>query len=88
MGALELIEELLHLAKLATHLLHVVRIATHSHEACDAYMLQLAPRLGSKQGAALVNGKAILGILLGNVYLQQAVDDAIVLSGMLVNLSQ
>ena len=68
-GALEFIEELFHLAELATHLLHIVGVATHSHEARDAHVVQIAPRLGSKHRAALVDGEAKLGVFLCDVYL-------------------
>lgn len=86
-GGLELVEEGLHLAELAAHLLHIVGVAAHGHEARDAHVGQLAPGLGGEHRTALVDGEAILGLLLGDVYLQEAVDDTTVLGGMLVDLA-
>ena len=68
-GGLELVEEGLHLAELAAHLFHIVGVAAHGHESCDAYVVELTPRLGGQQLAALVDGESILGVLLGDVYL-------------------
>ena len=80
---LEVAEDGVEIAELGAHLLFVVGVGGHAHHAYDAHVRQFAIVLHQLVGFGSV--EAELGFFGGYVELQQTIDLAVVLGGLLVD---
>ena len=72
MELLHFIEELLGAGELTVQLRRVIGVASHTHYAAQLNVLKCLPLATGKQFTALLWGEAELGLLLCDMYLQQA----------------